>query len=172
MRKGGRSTAGTILDEPIYLKPALTELPGDIQTRWQRHAFSYKRNHDVDYPPFAEFSKFIQDVSLENNDPNLVFERPENDNPPARMCDRSLCPLASAVPFVPCKPIDERKSLIRQHRLCFRCLTSTTHMAKECKLPVKCTECESDKHLAALHVKRKSKPKDPEEVQGGEQRNG
>jgi hypothetical protein len=45
-------------------------------------------------------------------------------------------------------------------------------MAKDCKLPVKCTECESDKHLAALHVERKPKPKDPEEVQGGEQRNG
>ena len=70
------------------------------------------------------------------------------------------------------KPIYERKNLIRQHRLCFHCLASNTHMAKDCKLPVKCTEYENDKHLAALHVERKLKPKDREEVQGGEQRNG
>jgi hypothetical protein len=87
-KEDGRLQGLRILDEPIYLKPALTKLPGDIQTRWQRHVFSYKRNHDVDYPPFAEFSKFIQDVSLEKNDPNLFFERPENDNPAARMRGR------------------------------------------------------------------------------------
>ena len=87
-KEDGRLQGLRILDEPICLKPVLTKLPGDIQTRWQRHAFSYKRNHDVDYPPFAEFSKFIQDVSLAKNDPNLAFERPENDNPAARMRGR------------------------------------------------------------------------------------
>jgi hypothetical protein len=61
-KEDGRLQGLRILDEPIYLKPVLTKLPGDIQTRWQRYAFSYKRNHDVDYPPFAEFSKFIQDL--------------------------------------------------------------------------------------------------------------
>jgi hypothetical protein len=201
-KEDGRLQGLRILDEPIYLKPVLTKLPGDIQTRCQRHAFSYKRNHDVDYPPFAEFSKFIQDILLEKNDPNLAFERPENDNPAARMRGRyprqsykteimdpssgdhtntpnpNLCIIhqkphsLSKCRAFRAKPIDERKNLIRQHRLCFRCLASTIHMAKDCKLSVKCTECESDKHLAALHVERKPKPKDPEKVQGGEQRNG
>jgi hypothetical protein len=73
---------------------------------------------------------------------------------------KSLIPLASGVLFVP------------NEFLCFRGLASTTHMAKECKLPVKCTERESDKNLAALHIDRNPKPKDPEEVHGGEQSNG
>ena len=33
-------------------------------------------------------------------------------------------------------------------------------MAKDCKRPVKCTECQSDRHLAALHVTKAAKPKD------------
>jgi hypothetical protein len=87
-KKDGRLQGLRILDEPIYLKPVPTKLPGNIQTKWQRHAFSYKKSHDVDYPSFAVYSKLIQDVSLEKNDPNLVFERPENDNPPERMHGR------------------------------------------------------------------------------------
>ena len=50
------------------------------------------------------------------------------------------------------KSIEERKSLVRKHHLCFRCLSSVSHMAKDCKFPVKCSECGSDRHLAALHV--------------------
>ena len=70
------------------------------------------------------------------------------------------------------KPIEERKNLLRQHRLCFRCLASTTHMAKDCKLSIKCTECESDRHPAALHVEKPLKPENRERAQGGENGNG
>ena len=48
-----------ILDEPAYLRPVVTKLPDDLQGRWQRHAFKYKSQCNVDYPPFNEFSKFI-----------------------------------------------------------------------------------------------------------------
>ena len=122
----------------------------------------------------------MQDVSLERNDPNLVFERPKNDNPPERMHGRyprykstllTICVLSTKKPYprskchaFRAKRIDERKNLIQQHLLCLRCLASTTHMAKDCKLLVKCTERESDKKLAALHVDGNPKPKDPEEV--------
>jgi hypothetical protein len=79
-----------ILDEPIFLRPIIEKLSNDIQSRWQRHAFRYKREKHTDYPPFSEFSKFVQDVSLERNDPNLVIERPTNDDspPPAADSDR------------------------------------------------------------------------------------
>ena len=33
----------------------------------------------VDYPPFTEFAMFIQELSLERNDPNLVIDTPERD---------------------------------------------------------------------------------------------
>ena len=82
--KDGSLQGPRILDEPIYLKPILTKLPGDIQSTWQRYAFRYKRNHRVDYPPFVEFAKFIQDTSLERIDPNLVIDISEKDNSTAK----------------------------------------------------------------------------------------
>ncbi|CAB4036588.1 Hypothetical predicted protein, partial [Paramuricea clavata] len=70
-----------ILDEPAYIKPVIAKLPGDIQSRWQKHAFRYKKQHaEVDYPPFSEFVTFIQELSLERNDPNLIIEIPEKKN--------------------------------------------------------------------------------------------
>lgn len=48
-----------ILDEPAYIKPVIVKLAGDIQGRWQKHAYRYKKNHPKDdYPPFTEFSTF------------------------------------------------------------------------------------------------------------------
>lgn len=63
-----------ILDEPAYLRPVVTKLPDDLQGRWQRHAFKYKSQRNVDYPPFNEFSRFIQEVSRERNDPYLAMD--------------------------------------------------------------------------------------------------
>ncbi len=80
-KSDGRLQGLRVLDEPMYLKPVIAKLPGDIQGRWQRHAFRYKTEHKVDYPPFEEFAKFIQDLALERNDPNLALEVPD-DSPP------------------------------------------------------------------------------------------
>ena len=59
-------------DEPAYLRPIVTKLPTDLQG--QKHAFKYKTQQVVDYPPFAEFSRFIQEVAKERNDPYLTLE--------------------------------------------------------------------------------------------------
>mgnify|MGYP002803631236 CR=1 FL=1 len=169
-----------------------------------KHAFRYTRDKGVHYPPSSEFSKFIQDVSLERNDPNLAIDHTCKDSPPPPLRPRSKqhrqtyktelksptseqdrdlsnwCILHErSHPLSKCrafraKSIDERKNLVRQHRLCFRCLASRSHMAKDCKSPVKCSECQSDRHLDALHVTKPVKPKDPEKeckAQGGEQGN-
>ncbi|CAB4037628.1 Hypothetical predicted protein [Paramuricea clavata] len=77
----GQQKGLRILDEPIFLRPIIEKLPNDFQSRWQRHALRYKREKHTDYPPFSEFSKFVQDVSLERYDPNLVIEHPTNDDP-------------------------------------------------------------------------------------------
>ena len=51
-KQDGGLTGLKILDEPAFLKPLLVKLPGDLQSRWQRHAYRYKSPHSVDFPPF------------------------------------------------------------------------------------------------------------------------
>lgn len=50
------------------------------------------------------------------------------------------------------KHLDERKAYLREKYICFRCCSSTKHMAKDCKAAVRCKECNSDKHISALHA--------------------
>lgn len=49
------------------------------------------------------------------------------------------------------KHLDDRKSYLKENSICFRCCASTKHMAKDCKNTLKCIECESDKHISAMH---------------------
>ncbi|XP_041431208.1 uncharacterized protein LOC121397779 [Xenopus laevis] len=49
------------------------------------------------------------------------------------------------------KPIGERMYFLRQNGICFKCCESTKHIARDCKISVKCSECGSEKHIAALH---------------------
>lgn len=42
-------------------------------------------------------------------------------------------------------------SFLKQNGICFKCCGSTYHGAKDCKIPVECTECGSERHIAALH---------------------
>ena len=63
-----------ILDEPAFLKPVLVKLPEELPGRWQRHAYRFKSQYGVDYPPFREFASFIQEIAQERNDPFLPME--------------------------------------------------------------------------------------------------
>ncbi|XP_073763460.1 uncharacterized protein [Danio rerio] len=49
------------------------------------------------------------------------------------------------------KTLDERKSLLKQLSICFKCLSSTDHRAKDCKDVICCSECNSDMHITAMH---------------------
>lgn len=49
------------------------------------------------------------------------------------------------------KPLEERKTFLKENRICFKCCSSTSHMAKNCESTVRCSECDSDKHVSALH---------------------
>ena len=189
----------SILDEPAFLKPVLAKLPEELQGRWQRHAYHFKSQHGVDYPPFREFASFIQEIAQEWNDPFLSMEshlekfpvkplvkppiEPTDDPPfrqgfttfrtditdpalksstnrdPARWCviHKLSHPLSKCRAFR-AMPLTERKNLLSQHRICFHCLATTNHLAKDCGTQVKCSECHSDKHVTALHAGPPSKP--------------
>ena len=38
------------------------------------------------------------------------------------------------------------------YRICFCCLSSSEHLAKGCVVPIRCSECQSNKHVPALHA--------------------
>ncbi|XP_064462317.1 uncharacterized protein LOC135372779 [Ornithodoros turicata] len=48
------------------------------------------------------------------------------------------------------KPLSERKRLLAEYRACFKCC-STAHNAKTCNSTTRCTECDSEQHVTALH---------------------
>ncbi|XP_077134864.1 uncharacterized protein LOC143788838 [Ranitomeya variabilis] len=79
---------------------------------------------------------------------------PEEDKPQ----DLSkYCPLHKKPhPLLKCrafreKSLEDRKSFLKENKICFRCCTTTSHFAKNCETSVKCTECSSVEHNTALH---------------------
>lgn len=49
------------------------------------------------------------------------------------------------------KLLQERKRLLKQHYIFYKCCASNKHVARNCEAAVKCSECDSDKHPTALH---------------------
>lgn len=49
------------------------------------------------------------------------------------------------------KSLEERQQLLKEHSICFRCCSSTQHLARNCSTDIRCTECESRGHVTALH---------------------
>lgn len=49
------------------------------------------------------------------------------------------------------KPLKERETFIRNNGICFKCCSSTAHIAKFCRVNITCNECNSEEHNTALH---------------------
>ncbi|XP_053323801.1 uncharacterized protein LOC128497662 [Spea bombifrons] len=49
------------------------------------------------------------------------------------------------------KPVEDRKRFLKENGICYKCCASTSHFAKDCKVSVKCTECDTTDHRTALH---------------------
>lgn len=68
-----------------------------------------------------------------------------------------LCPMhRKPHPLRKCKGfrnmlLEDRKKFIKVNNICYHCLASSTHQAKNCEIDIKCLECGSDRHLSALH---------------------
>ncbi|KAK0144244.1 hypothetical protein N1851_017386 [Merluccius polli] len=50
------------------------------------------------------------------------------------------------------KMLDERKALLKELSICYKCCISTEHRAKDCKAVIHCSECNSNSHVSALHA--------------------
>jgi hypothetical protein len=97
-----------------------------------------------------------QEISVKKTEIEAQDRRVGHDPPPRN--PKNWCivhykghPLSKCRAFQ-AKPLDERTTIQRKNRVCFRCIASCEHLAKDCKAKVVCTECGSNKHLVALHI--------------------
>lgn len=81
----------------------------------------------------------------------------DTSEPPSKPDNDKLCLLhKTSHPLTTCrafrrKPIEERKTLLRENNVCFKCCSSSSHIARNCQVNVQCDECKSEKHNTALH---------------------
>ena len=55
------------------------------------------------------------------------------------------------------KPHNEKTKLLRELKVCFKCLTSTEHISKNCPKKVICAKCNKS-HATAMHIETSSTP--------------
>ncbi|XP_071956865.1 uncharacterized protein [Antedon mediterranea] len=89
-----------------------------------------------------------------------------------------MCPLHNGQhPLVDCrnflaKTYAAKKSFLKENQVCFRCLSSTSHMARNCDRNVRCGECGSDRHPTVFHGDRLQKANGGEQVKAEQKANG
>ena len=159
------------LDSGRGLRPLVQKLPPGMQEKWLMHGAHYKEMHKVSFPPFKVFSEFVQFQAKVRNDPSLMLSL---EGKPPDTYKKSISVKATDVKTAPQPKSGERcpihktnhslqkcrvflsktpaqkKTIIMEHRLCFRCLFPN-HTARECKANVKCDTCSSQRHLTIMH---------------------
>ncbi|XP_072892771.1 uncharacterized protein [Hemitrygon akajei] len=180
-KEDGYSAGLVYLDTPTGIRQLVDKLPFGLQDRWLSVASEYKEEYSGRFPPFKYFTRFVCKEAKKRNDPSLmgpgsstIYTKPDksssnnfNINKPVSVLkieafttnnDPSKeCPLHNKPhPLKKCrtfreKPLEERKALLKEKRICFNCCSSTSHLAKECTIAVKCPECNSTKHDGAMH---------------------
>ncbi|RXN36772.1 hypothetical protein ROHU_002657 [Labeo rohita] len=169
------------LDTSRGIRPIIEKLPYNLQEKWLYLGTRYKHEHFVSFPPFSVLVDFI----ATKQGPVYVHKtqisgttKAECRGSTERIDPNKHCPLhRKPHPLRKCrgfheKSINDRKQLLKEHYICFRCCSSTDHLAKNCTAEIKCTECGSTTHMTALHPypptwKSKSFPSTSEE--GGEE---
>ncbi|KAM9793507.1 uncharacterized protein ACBT44_017962 [Syngnathus typhle] len=187
------------LDTSRGIGPIVDKLPYPLQDRWMTQGSNYKEDHNGCFPPFHYFCAFICKEAKKRNDPSFTqqnsqtYIKQERSNPKSFNSPRPIavhktnitttnndinnnCPLHSKPhPLKKCrtfryKPLEERKAFLKERGICFKCCSSDTHLAKDCKSTVKCTECDSTRHDTVMHPgpPPQNKAPSPAQEDGGE----
>ncbi|XP_032413047.1 uncharacterized protein LOC116716235 [Xiphophorus hellerii] len=167
------------LDTSRGIRPIVEKLPHGLQERWMSHGSQYKEENRGCFPPFKYFCQFVCKEAKRRNDPSFhqqygqTHSRPEKDSKnffsskpitvhktnisvPNNDFNRN-CPLHNKPhPLKKCrtfrnKPLTERKAFLKEKGICFKCCSSVTHLAKDCKSAVTCSECDSTSHDTIMH---------------------
>ncbi|XP_059835207.1 plectin-like [Hypanus sabinus] len=171
-KEDGYSAGLVYLDTPSGIRPIVDKLPFGLQDKWLTVASEYKEEHGGRFPPFEHLTEFVRKEAKRRNDPSLVGPGRSSSNvfnidkPVSVLKTEALttnndpgeyCPLHNKPhPLKACrmfreKPLEERTALLKEKRICFRCCSSTSHLARECTIAVKCPECDSTDHVGAMH---------------------
>ncbi|XP_055995796.1 uncharacterized protein LOC130046821 [Ostrea edulis] len=169
------------LDSSSGIRPIISKLPYGLQEKWTNRAVKYKKEHCAIFPPFSVFVDFIKDISKVKNEPGFNYELDTNNNDRFAASKQTSSArnrvsvkktgVEVTVPIEHCiihktkhtlddcrgfrsKSLEERKRLLKQNNICFRCCASNTHKSRDCSASVSCKECGSKFHTTALHISR------------------
>ncbi|XP_055999043.1 uncharacterized protein LOC130047684 [Ostrea edulis] len=182
------SAALSYYDTSLGIVPIVNKLPYQWREKWINKASEYKNRYNVPYPPFTFFVKFMQDLCRVRNDPGFQFSEPmkkeikpkpssqvrsrKTEIKPSKLTgQKKVCFLEhrdeSNHTIKDCRkfralPINNRKKLLKENGICFRCCDSKDHLARDCTVALKCDSCQSDSHCGALHVNNSQGGEDKE----------
>ena len=169
------ATLLSYFDSSSGVTPVINKLPPGMQEKWVFRAAKYKKDKCVPYPPFTFFVSFIRELSETKNDPAFIFEpapyhenrsrhnvfsRKQEVDPTEHQTEHEFlkrCPLHRAEHSLnKCrgfrfKPIEERRNILRENNVCFRCCDSKKHVSRDCKTVIKCSHCGRG-HASAMHI--------------------
>ncbi|XP_035531776.1 uncharacterized protein LOC118338605 [Morone saxatilis] len=204
-KEDGYLTGLLYLDTSRGIGPIVDRLPYRLQEKWVSSGSWYKEENNGCFPPFSFFCNFVCHEAKKLNDPSFIRQSSgANPTKPERLPVKSFntnksitvhktdistinndpsknCPLHDKPhPLKKCrtfrnKSIDDRKAFLKQKGICFKCCSSTSHVAKDCRSSVKCFECESTYHDAAMHPGPQPQPikaPPPPRENGGEGEDG
>lgn len=124
-------------------------------------SFSFSTSSNQTYAktePSAAKYRDRSSVSVRKTEVSTVHTPFQRKNPDKKSIEPdSHCPIHNKPhPLTKCREftnrhIDDRKKYLKENDICFRCCLSTQHVAKDCKVNIKCKECNSERHTTALH---------------------
>ena len=155
-------------DSSSGVTPIVNKLSYGLREKWVTQASKYKQTHDVPFPPFSFFVKFLRDIRKIRNDPSLSYDTFESTRTFVKKSvsrktevdssTQSCCPIykinhrLNQCRVFRSKSFEERKKCLKDNNYCFKCCNSSDHKSKQCQVKVQCSVCNSSKHPAAMHV--------------------
>lgn len=179
-KEDGYLTGLTYLDTSRGISPIIEKLPFALQEKWISAGSWYKEQNQGRFPPFEYFSDFVCSEAKKRNDPSFMnqgntvtlgksdrgINRSFNINKTVLVTKTDVsttddpnktCPLHNKPhPLRKCrvfrnKSISDRMALLKEKGICFKCCSSVSHFSRDCKVVLKCSECNSVNHDTAMH---------------------
>ena len=164
-----------VLDDPKENYKMLKILPQWCVNKWADRIETYQDEHEDEFPPFANFVKFVSSQAKRMNNPiiaqvNSKGSFSQNSQQSSSTSSKSRASLSTSCSSdskaSSCRlcggshslqkcdkfigmPYDDRHCFVRENYLCFGCLCSG-HRSVDCKSRDKCDICER-RHPTTLH---------------------